>query len=151
MKINSLLTTIFLAGTLLTTVACSTVAQDADNPGQAAKEISITSQDEFTQNPHIQKQIEISKGDTLVITLVSNASTGFSWNEAATISDASVLKQASHQNIAAPSDKVGAAGTEQWKLDSLKTGTTSVHLEYGRPWAGGEKAVWTVDIAVTVK
>jgi inhibitor of cysteine peptidase len=150
MKINNLVTTVFLATSLLTTVACSAVAEDTDNPAGAAKEISVTSQDEFAKTPHMQKQIEISKGDTLVITLVSNASTGFSWNEASKISDTSVLKQTSHENIAGAGIP-GAPGSEQWKLSALKTGTATVHLEYGRPWEGGEKATWTMDISVTVK
>jgi inhibitor of cysteine peptidase len=141
-----------LLSTLLITVACTTAnAQKQENQAPAAQEISITGAEEFNSNPHISKQIEIGKDGQVIITLISTASTGFSWNEKATIADNSILEQVKHETIGANSDKVGAAGAEQWTLKAMKTGATTVKLEYSRPWEGGEKGVWTLDLMVTVK
>jgi inhibitor of cysteine peptidase len=149
---SKILLAIALLAVLLVTVGCSTVnAQKPENVPPANREITITNTDDFTQNAHIQKQIDVNKGASVIITLVSNGTTGFSWNENAVIADAGILQQTSHQQIAADSDKIGAAGSEQWTIKALKTGQTTVHLEYGRPWEGGERAVWILDVTVTVK
>ena len=41
--------------------------------------------------------------------------------------------------------------TTSGMVEALKKGTTSLSLEYGRPWEGGEKGVWTFELIVTVK
>ena len=143
---------IALISVFLVTVACSAVnAQKPDVVPPANKDITITNADDFTQNAHMQKQLDVAKGSSIVITLISNATTGFSWNENAVIADSSILQQTIHRQISADSDKLGAAGSEQWTIKALKTGQTTIHLEYSRPWEGGEKAVWTLDVAVTIK
>lgn len=149
---NKILLALALISVLLVTLSCSNVnAQKPENTPPANQEITITNADDFAQNAHIQKQIDVAKGASIVITLVSNASTGFSWNENAVIADTGILQQTNHQQIAAGSNKPGAAGSEQWSIKALKSGQTTIHLEYGRPWEGGEKAVWTLDVTVTVK
>ena len=149
--VNKILLFIALLSALLISIGCSTAnAQKQQNPASATQEISITPE-EFNQNPHIQKHIELFKDDQVVIRLVSNASTGFSWNENATIADGSVLQQLKHEDKGAASEKIGAAGAEEWTLRALKSGTTTVQLEYSRPWEGGEKDVWTFELTVTVK
>jgi predicted secreted protein len=107
--------------------------------------------DEIINNPHMQKQIEVIKGSDFSVTLLSNASTGFSWNENAVIADAGIVQQIKHEATGSGSNVPGAAGAEKWNFKALKQGATTVHLEYGRPWTGGEKGVWTFDLAVTVK
>jgi predicted secreted protein len=151
MKINTLAACTLVA-TLLTAGACTAVdAQKAGNPDQPTKEIAIRNSEEFNQNQHIQKQVEIAMGDALLVTLFSNGTTGFSWDENARIADSGILQQMTHQNIAADSNNLGAPGAEQWTFKSLKAGMANVHLEYSRPWAGGEKGLWTVDLTVTVR
>jgi predicted secreted protein len=46
---------------------------------------------------------------------------------------------------------VGASGNQVWTFEALQKGTTSLTMEYGRPWEGGEKGVWTFELTVTVK
>jgi predicted secreted protein len=152
MKLN-ILAACTLVATLLTAGACSAVnAEKTPNPGQSTVEVAILNSEEFNQNQHIQKQVEIAMGDVLIVTLFSNGTTGFSWDENARIADTDILQQLTHQNIAADSNNlVGAPGAEQWTFKPLKAGTTNVHLEYSRPWAGGEKGLWTLDLTVTVK
>jgi predicted secreted protein len=149
---KKILVALALVASIFVMVACSTSnAQKTENLSPTTAAISITNQDEFNQNPHIQKQINVAKGDQIKVTLVSNASTGFSWNENAVIADVSIVQQVNHQSIASNSNVVGAAGSEEWAFKVMKTGTTTIHLEYGRPWEGGEKGVWTFDLTVTVK
>ena len=148
---NKILVALALLVTLLTMVACSPVnAQKTDDQNPVNNEISINT-DQFAQTAHIQKQMAVAKGEQIVITLASNASTGLSWNETAVIGDASLIQQLGHETIASDSNLMGASGNEQWTLKAMKAGTTTVHFEYGRLWEGGEKAVWTLDLTVTIK
>jgi len=132
-------------------VACSSVNAQQPERNPVTQEIGINSADEFSQHPQIQKEIILNSGDQVTITLISNATTGFSWNENAAIADTNVLQQLKHENISADSGKLGAAGAEKWTFKALKAGTTNIHLEYSRTWEGGEKGVWTFDLKITVK
>jgi len=46
---------------------------------------------------------------------------------------------------------VGAPGEEVWTFKALKKGTSTIALEYSRPWEGGEKGEWTLNLTVIVK
>ena len=97
------------------------------------------------------KEVELGVSDSLVVTLESNRTTGFSW-ELAKISDETVLKQI-HQKYEGPGAgaPLGAGGQEVWTFKALKKGTSSISMEYSRPWEGGEKAAETFDLTVVVK
>ena len=70
----------------LFSAACTNAsAGTGDKTEPGIKEIAITTSDEFDQNQHIQKEVEFTKGENLVVTLFSNATTGFSWDEQAQI------------------------------------------------------------------
>ena len=119
----------------------------------AAKQASVeVSCDDFSQQNHITKQVEVGAGGTLTVTLCSNQTTGFMWSETAQISDQSVLQQTDHRFVPPEAEGVvGAAGKEVWTFNALKKGTSTVSVEYSRPWEGGEKGVWTFNLTVTVK
>jgi inhibitor of cysteine peptidase len=151
MKVK-ILVAIALTLALIFAAACTAAsAGTADKTDQGVKEIAVTTSDEFDQNQHLQKEVEIAKGNTLVVTLFSNGTTGFSWDENAQIADTGIIQQLKHQYIGAETNIPGASGAEQWTFEAVNTGTTTVHLEYSRPWEGGEKGVWTFDLTVTVK
>jgi inhibitor of cysteine peptidase len=115
---------------------------------QASVEVSC---DDFSQE-HISKQVEVAAGGTVTVTLCSNPTTGFIWSETAQISDQSVLQQTDHKSVPPEAEGlVGAAGKEVWTFKALKKGTSTVSMEYSRPWEGGEKGVWTFNLTVTVK
>ena len=112
--------------------------------------------DTFRENNHLTNRVEVSNGETFTVTLCSNPTTGFKWQETAEIADQSVLQQTGHEFIAPGSSDgkrpmPGSAGVEVWTFKALKTGNTTVYMEYGRPWEGGEKAVWTYKLTVVVK
>ena len=97
------------------------------------------------------KTVEVGIDGSVVVTLESNSSTGFSW-ELTKISDETVLKQVDQKyeghGAGAPP---GAGGQEVWTFKALKKGTSSISMEYSRPWEGGEKAAETFNLTVVVK
>jgi len=118
---------------------------------EASLEVSC---DEFGSENHTSREAEMSVGSLLAVTLCSNPTTGFQWSETAEISDPSILEQVSHKYIpleGGQSPQVGTAGQEVWAFKALETGTSTVYMEYSRPWQGGEKAVWTFELTVTVE
>mgnify|MGYP001384054780 CR=1 FL=1 len=114
------------------------------------KTIDITLE-EFTADSNITENIEISSGNSLIVELGSNPTTGYEWEEAV-ISDTNVISQDSH-GFFAPENKgmVGSGGTDTWTFSALKAGTATITFSYGRPWEGGEKGTYTLTVNVTVK
>ena len=105
---------------------------------------------EFAVNKNISKEVVIDKGSTLVIDLPSNATTGYSWGDAA-IGNKDILKQTDTKYVAPEGQVIGAGGTQTWTFTATEKGTTKITMHYGRPWEGGEKAELTFEIAVTVR
>jgi len=117
------------------------------------EEISIeVSYDDFMANNDITREVEVAVGDSIEVTLGSNATTGFQWSESAQISDQSVLEQKTHEYVAPDQQggALGVAGKEVWTFEALESGTTTVSMEYSQPWEGGEKGSWTFVLTVVV-
>ena len=107
---------------------------------------------DFFQQPHASKQIEVSAGNTFTVTLCSNPTTGYKWADLAAISDETVVRQISHEFIAPENTGVvGAPGKEVWAFKTLKQGTSTISIDYSRPWEGGEKGTWSFNMTVVVK
>ena len=110
--------------------------------------------DDFTNQQHITHYVNASEGDTIEITLCANPTTGFEWGEVR-ISDESALELIGREFHApgSPDDPPapGTPGMEELTLKALKKGESQVYMEYSQPWDGGEKAVWTYEMTVTVK
>jgi len=129
-------------------------SKSTEVPKQVSVEVSY---DEFqkaseSNNGRVSKTIEVASGDFIVVTLWSNATTGFSWSESATISDPGVLRQTNHDYVAPEAQGlVGAAGKEVWTFKALKVGTSQVSMGYSQPWEGGQKDVYGFSLTVTVK
>ena len=120
--------------------------------GQEAKTIEI-SIDDFTAQNHINRDAELIRPGSLIVSLGSNPTTGFKWGEAE-ISAPNVIIQQSHNFVEPQSGGnkvVGAPGKDVWVFDSREAGTATIKMSYSRPWEGGEKNVWTLTINVTVK
>jgi inhibitor of cysteine peptidase len=118
------------------------------SPQQASIEVSC---DDFASQNYILGELSVKAGGSFTVTLCSNPTTGFQW-ESAVISDQSVLTETGHQSVS-PEDEnlVGAAGKEVWTFQALKKGTSTISIQYSRPWEGGEKGVWSFTAVVTVK
>ena len=120
-------------------------------PGCSSGTEVVFTCDDFAKQQNLDAQVTLAPGETTTVTLCSNASTGFSWDETAKIGDINVLKQTGYKSISSEKNMPGAAGKQEWTFTALKPGTTTAYVEYSRPWEGGEKGVWTFTLTVTVK
>ncbi len=112
------------------------------------------------------KEVEITTGDALIITLESNSTTGFKWQYEEEVKDRlhiltgipdeTVLALIDHKFVqklvvpeaGAPS---GTGGEEVWTFKAVGKGTTELSLEYSQPWKRGIKAAETFSLTVIVK
>jgi predicted secreted protein len=119
--------------------------------GQEAVRVTITT-DEFGEQNHIVRDVELTPPGSLIVTLGTNPTTGYQWEEAV-IGDTSLIEQDSRNYVAPPTTggTVGAPGKAVWVFNSLKTGTTTISMSYSRLWTGGEKDTWTLVLNLTVK
>ncbi|MBM3119844.1 MAG: protease inhibitor I42 family protein [Chloroflexi bacterium] len=99
----------------------------------------------------ISKNTQVSAGSSFTVTLCSNRTTGFQWSESAQISDQTVVRQTGHKFEPPKGGLVGAAGQEVWTFEALKKGTSTISMEYSRPWEGGEKGTWKFNLTIVVK
>jgi inhibitor of cysteine peptidase len=98
----------------------------------------------------ISRKATLGVGETLMVNLCSNPSTGFKW-EKASIADGAVLEEVGQEYVEPSANVVGGAGKERWTFKALKKGLTTVSMKYSRPWEGGEKGVWDFTLQVEVK
>lgn len=138
-----------MAVIVLSLGACSSTVEQLP-PKLVSVEVSI---DDFMNVNAISSEVEVAKGGMVGVILGSNQTTGFQWSEQAEIGDTTILEQTSHKYVSPEVDTqvVGAAGKEEWIFKALKSGTTTVTMEYSRPWEGGEKGVWKFNLTITVK
>ena len=136
--------------TLILVIAAMSTLLFACSPGSNQASVQVSC-DDFTNLKQISKEVEVAVGDSFTVTLCANPTTGFEW-ESAEIGDQTVLQLLDQKFV--PPEKtgvVGAPGQEVLTLKALKKGTSSVSMEYSRPWEGGEKAEWTFELTVVVK
>jgi inhibitor of cysteine peptidase len=135
-----------LTGALILTLAVIGCTVGGSTPKTVAVEVSY---DDLLNQKQVKRDVELHAGDTLRVTLGSNATTGYRWGEA-NISDNSVINQTAQEAI--PPDKAmpGAPGAQKWTFTALKAGTATIATTYGRPWPGGEQNAWTFTADVTV-
>ena len=95
------------------------------------------------------KTASLTPGDTLVVILESNASTGYVWS-LTTQPDPSVLASEGKQ-IQPPTTPIpGAAGHQVFTFSATASGTTEFTLSYAQPFGDEKPAqVDTFDVTVT--
>lgn len=125
-------------------LACSA----APTTAPAAEQLSVDAS-------YSGKQVEVAVGQSLVVTLESNPSTGFKWDLAG-ITDQAVLEKVSNEFKAAEAKSgepllVGAPGKEIWTFKALKKGKSEISLEYRRPWESGVQPAQTFTLNVVVE
>ncbi len=95
--------------------------------------------------------VELATGQTLVVSLVSNPTTGYSWG-IMEVDDAILAQQGEVEYQQDPSSEglVGAGGTEFFRFSAQKAGETTLSLGYRRPWEADVEpiAVFTVQVVV---
>ena len=109
--------------------------------------------DQFGAQKSITQTTETAVGDQVKVTLCSNPTTGFSWQEPE-ISDTGVVSLADKTfgaPVAGGGQVVGAAGTDYVTLKATAKGTSTVVLRYSQPWVGGTSSAWIYTLTVTVR
>ncbi|KZS53653.1 protease inhibitor I42 family protein [Mycobacterium ostraviense] len=134
MKIRLMVTVVMVV--LSVVLGCIGCASKARPP--ATKTIDVSMDDVLRQSA-IERDVTMSVGDTLQVTLGSNYTTPFRWAEDMKIGDATVLKQVDHRYVRPDTDMMGAPGTEVWTFTALKPGTTTITTGYAS-FVGGDNA-----------
>jgi len=129
--------------------ACSATA--ADQP-TAPREALVVSCDELSASGGgagtiLERSVSAAVGETIVISLCSNASTGFAWEEPA-IANTAVARLVGRSSVAPTGSAVGQAGMERFTFRVASAGSSEVRFSYSQPWAGGEKGAWTLALTI---
>lgn len=104
----------------------------------------------FGAGPAAIASVDAPVGSAVVLTVCSNASTGFTWT-AASSSDPAVAVPGAWVSVAPAEPMPGAAGTQVLTIAADAAGTAVITASYDRPWEGGEKGAWTLELTVNVR
>ena len=96
------------------------------------------------------REKQLKKGQTLVVTLEGNPTTGYSWEMAEPL-DEQVLRQVGEPEFKAESDLVGAAGVQILRFEAVNPGKTTLKLVYHRPWEEGVEPLETYSLQVVMR
>ncbi len=77
--------------------------------------------------------IETTVGQDIVIALGSNPTTGYVWQVGGRV-DPAIVALMSSDYEPSPSTALGAAGHQRWTFRAVGRGTTTIRLDYARPW-----------------
>ncbi len=119
-------------------------------PATSAPVTVSVSCDSFEATPFQGAGTILAVGEDLLVTLCSNASTGYVWGDPQ-ISDPTVVTLTGVNGDAPASPLPGAPGSQSWLFEAVATGTVRIHMSYGQPWEGGAQDAWTFDLDVTVR
>ena len=140
-----------LAGIVAITLGvlgCSGGTNPPAGPAPQIKTVTVSCDDLLNQK-RVTRAVTLATGDTLRISLASNASTGYQWAPQAQISDGRVLSQTGHETVSAD----GPPGSAGPRVDPARAdpGAATLTMTYGQPWPGGAKDAWTFTAQVTVR
>jgi len=93
-------------------------------------------------------EIELKKGQTLVITLEANPTTGYTW-EIAELGE-QVLRQVGEIEFKPESELIGAGGVQIIRFEVVNAGRATLKLVYHRPWETDVEPLRTFSIQVVV-
>ena len=94
-------------------------------------------------------QVELDAGQTLVVSLAGNPTTGYTW-EAAEL-DEQVLRQVGETEFKPESDAIGAGGVQTLRFETVNTGQMTLKLVYHRPWEEDVEPAETFSVQVVVR
>jgi predicted secreted protein len=124
-----------IAAAVLVVAACAT-------PGSGGGTTELTAADSGSA-------IEVGNGESIVIKLDANSTTGYGWQQVPGL-DESVVKlvSESYEPTAASPEIVGVGGTDTWTYQAVGAGTTTIALAYQR--ASDPTAAQSFTVNVTV-
>ena len=128
-----------------TILAAMTLALAAGNLAScqpAAQPVAIGEQD-------AGGTVALKVGDTLVVSLDGNPTTGFTWAPAA--QDPVLLRQVGETEFQPESDRTGAPGKVILRFEAGSPGQTLLRLYYGRSWEADDLPAETFEVTVVVE
>jgi inhibitor of cysteine peptidase len=94
--------------------------------------------------------IEVQAGQEFVISLESNATTGYGW-KCSGIAPEGVVELQGNEYRAPQVQRKGAGGIEEWRFRALKAGEATITLHYLRPWEKDKQPERTAEFKVRVR
>ena len=107
-------------------------APPADDPNHGEIRLSVADDG---------RQVELKEGQTLVVSLESNPSTGYRWEVDEV--DETILQQTGKTEFKSESHLIGAPAQQIMRFEAVAAGRTSLRLVYRRPW---EKTIEPVKV-----
>jgi inhibitor of cysteine peptidase len=96
------------------------------------------------------REMQLKKGQTLVVTLEGNPTTGYSWEVEEPL-DEQVLRQVGEAEFKAESEALGAGGVQILRFEAVNAGQITLTLVYHRPWEKDVEPLETYSIQVVVR
>ncbi|MFQ5595654.1 MAG: protease inhibitor I42 family protein [Anaerolineae bacterium] len=94
--------------------------------------------------------VNLEAGQTLIVTLKSNPTTGYDWQ--VDEMDEGVVKLVTQEfKPASDPDRLGAPGQTEFQFQAVGAGTTSLRLIYVRSWETDVEPQDTFEITITVQ
>ena len=118
------------------------------------KQVSIVvSCEDFEASHDLSHEIQVLEGGTVALTLCSNQSTGFQWEQQVYCPLVGTIITPENHEFMPPQEAagVGAAGQEVWTFKAVNKGTATITLFYSQPWESGQKGAWTYNLVVVIK
>jgi predicted secreted protein len=97
----------------------------------------------------VTRSVSVAVGEPFQITLCSNPTTGFSWEEPV-LSGSANATLVGRQTAPAAESTPGAPGRETFTFRAESVGAATIEFAYSRPWEGDEKGAWKVTVKVDV-
>ena len=102
----------------------------------------------------VGKGVILKRGDTLIVHLPSNPSTGYSWSFTITKPDILTSGKACDTQYPLQGRErrlAGAGGYQDWIFQAMRSGKTKILFVYTRPWEKGVVPARTIAWPVSVK
>jgi len=94
-------------------------------------------------------QVGLEVGETLGLSLESNPTTGYRWEVSEL--DQSILVETYHEYEADSPAITGSGGREIWRFQAQRPGSTTLRLEYRRPWEEDVEPFQTFNVEGVVR
>ena len=127
---------------LLIVGCCVLLTMGAVTAGDA-KTVTVTAKENG-------KKVELKKGDTLLVRLDANPSTGFTWK--ITKNDKDILKPTGPGELEKPEmPRPGQKSAMVFRFSADKAGATELELQYARPFEKDKAPAQTFRVSLDVK
>jgi inhibitor of cysteine peptidase len=133
MRINRCCLSTLIASCAWLILGCST-GEFAGETGPEEATVLITEEQDGLQ-------VNLGRGDFLLVRLESNPSTGYSWE--IINNDEAILRPLGDSVFRASSSAVGAGGTETFQFEAIEEGTSVLRMIYHRSFEEDEEPLNT--------